>query len=311
VVPAVGAVVLAVSLLLLPAYRLDTLALVAVYAVAALAQNLLAGYADVPALGNVAFFAAGAYTSAALAGVAGLNPLGAFLLGAAAAGAAGFAVGLPALRISGMHLAIISVVLVFVSRELMDGWDQEHGLGGVTVNGPGWILTEPGLYVAAVLAAILCYVAVWNLLRGRTGRAIRGSADSVTAARSLGIDTVRYLLAAFVLSGALTGVAGATYVFYAHTVTPGAFPLDLSLAFLTMMILGGARSLGGSLVGALIIGLLPQALRALPAEVLGIQVRQSTYAIYALLLLLSVRYLPGGIWNTLAETVEERGSGRA
>jgi branched-chain amino acid transport system permease protein len=296
---------LALPLVIASDYGLGVLALVIAYTVAALAQNLLSGYADIPSLGNVAFFAASAYTAAALITLANL-PVGLALLGGiGAAGVLGLVVGLPALRISGMHLAIVTVALVFVSAELMTQFDENHveASSGITVTSPGWLLGARGLYIVATCVAVLCYVLVWNLLRSRTGRAIVALSDNPYAAAAAGIDATRHRLLAFVLSGVVTGVGGCIFLFYAQTVTPGAFPLDLSLAFLTMMILGGSRSIGGSIVGALIIGLLPQFLKLFPNQIGSIDVQNSVYGLYALLLLMTLRFFPEGIWNVISQSV--------
>jgi branched-chain amino acid transport system permease protein len=293
---------LALPLGTLSDYSLGVLALVTAYAVAALAQNLLSGYADIPSLGNVAFFAASAYTAAGLITLARL-PVGIALLGGiAAAGLLGLCVGLPALRISGMHLAIVTVALVFVCAELMTQFDENHieASSGITISTPDWLLGARGLYIGAICIAAVCYVLIWNLLRSRTGRAITALSDNPYAAAAAGIDGTRHRLLAFVLSGVLTGVAGSIFLYYSQTVTPGAFPLDLSLAFLTMMILGGSRSIGGSIVGALIIGLLPQFLKLFPNQIGSIDVQNSLYGLYALLLLATLRFFPEGIWNVLA-----------
>lgn len=285
--------------LVLSPYRLGLLALVGAYAVASLAQNLLAGYAAIPSLGNVAFMATSAYTTASLISFGHVQPVPAMVLGIAAAGILGLVVGIPALRISGMHLAIVTVALVFVAVEVMGQWDQTHGQNGVSVSSPGWLLQERGLYLAAIVLSVISYASVWSILHSRSGRAILALSENPEAAAASGVNPVLYRLAAFALSGVLTGAAGIVYLYYSHTVTPGAFPLDLSLAFLTMMILGGTRSLAGSLLGALIIGLLPQALQALPPQIGRINVQQSASGIYALLLLLSLRVFPDGIWNGL------------
>lgn len=297
--------------LLLPAlvlspYRLGLLALVATYAVASLAQNLLAGYANVPSLGNVTFFAAGAYTAASLVSVAHLPVVLALPLGVAAAGALGLILGLPTLRLSGMHLAIITVAFVFAAQELMQQWDQISSPQGLVVNQPDWLLGERNLYLAAVGAALLAYAVVGSLLRSRSGRALRALGSDPVAAASLGVDVVHYRLLAFILSGLLTGLAGVVYLYYARTVTPAAFPLDLSLAFLTMMIVGGSRSLAGSLLGALVIGFLPQALAPLSFQIGHLAAPNTAAGLYALLLLLALRFFPQGLWNELATRAADR-----
>ncbi len=284
----------------LSAYRLGVLALVAIYATAALAQNLLSGYADVPSLGNVTFFAVSAYTAGSLVSLAHTSLALAAPLAILAAGALGLIVGLPALRISGMHLAIVTLVLVFAGQEVMSQWDQHHNPSGVEVNGPDWLLQERGLYVTAVVLAVIAYLVVWNILRSRFGRAVIALSENPFAAAAVGIDQIRYRLGVFVLSGMLTGAAGIVFLYSTAHVNPATFSLDLSLAFLTMMIVGGSRSLGGSVMGAVIIGLLPQVLDLFPTQLGELRVQDLAPGIYALLLLLTLRFFPEGIWNAIA-----------
>jgi branched-chain amino acid transport system permease protein len=247
----------------------------------------------------VAFFATSAYVAAVLITLARWPYLLALVVGVLAAGAVGFMVGLPALRISGMHLAIVTLALAFVTTELLTQFDANHveAASGITVTTPDWLLGSKGLYAAAMCAAVAAYVVVWTLLRSRTGRAITALSDHPFAAASVGIDETRNRLAVFVLSGMVTGVAGSIYLYYSQTVTPQAFPLDLSLAFLTMMILGGSRSIGGSILGAFIIGLLPQVLKLFPNQIGSIDVQNSIYGLYAVLLLMTLRFFPEGLWN--------------
>lgn len=289
-----------VPLFTLSNYRLGILALVLSYAVASLAQNLLAAYADVPSLGNVVFFAASAYTAGGLLFLTHASPLIALPLGVVAAGVLGLVIGLPALRVSGMHLAVVSVALVFVGQELAQQWESGHAPQGVTVADPSWLLQERNLYLVAIMVVAVTYVATWNVLRSRSGRAIVAASENPYAGAASGIDAARYRLLAFVLSGLLTGTGGVVYMYYAPTVLHGAFTLDLSLAFLTMMIVGGSGSLGGSLLGAFIIGLLPQVLELLPSTIGRVDLQQSVNGIYALLLLVTLRFFPDGLWNILA-----------
>ena len=294
------AIAAVVALFSLSNYRLGILALVSSYAVASLAQNLLAGYADVPSLGNVVFFAASAYTAGGLMFLEHASPLLALPLGVVAAGVLGLVIGLPALRVSGMHLAVVSVALVFVGQELAQQWESGHAPQGVPVADPSWLLQERNLYLVAIIVVAVSYVATWNVLRSRSGRAIVAVSENPYAGAASGIDATRYRLLAFVLSGLLTGTGGVIYMYYAPTVLHGAFTLDLSLAFLTMMIVGGSGTLGGSLLGALIIGLLPQLLQLLPSTIGRVNLQQSINGLYALLLLLTLRFFPDGLWTMLA-----------
>ena len=305
-----GLTILVLPALFLPPYRLGVLALIATYAIASLAQNLLAGYADVPSLGNVAFMAVSAYTAGSLVSLGNMPVAPALLLAVLAAGALGLVVGLPALRISGMHLAIVTVALVFAAQEVMNQWDVNHSPGGVSIDTPSWLLEERSLYIVAVLVGALVYLVIWNMLRSRWGRAVIALSEDPFAAASAGIDAMRYQLGAFVLSGIITGIAGILFLYYTPHVTPTAFSLDLSLAFLTMMILGGSRSLGGSLLGALIIGLLPHVLGLFSGNIGQVPIKDVGPGIYAFVLLVTLRFFPEGIWNGVAHLIAEwRGEG--
>ena len=116
----------------------------------------------------------------------------------------------------------------------------------------------------------------------------------------------RYQLIACVSSGLLTGLAGAVYLYYARSVTPSSFPLALSLAFLAMIVIGGRRSLAGSIIGAVIIGLLPQLLARLPAHLGGICTQSATPLVYSILVLFALRFLPEGIWNAATARLSDR-----
>jgi branched-chain amino acid transport system permease protein len=295
----VGGAALILPAFFVSAYRLGVLALVATYAIASLAQNLLSGYADVPSLGNVTFFGVSAYTAGSLVSLGHVPLALAAIVAILAAGGLGFVIGLPALRISGMHLAIVTLVLVFAGQEVMSQWDQHHNPSGVEVTSPDWLLQERGFYAAAVVLAVIAYLAVWNILRSRSGRAIKALSENPLAAAAVGIDPTRYRLQVFVVSGMLTGAAGIVFLYSTAHVNPATFSLDLSLAFLTMMILGGTSSLGGSLLGAVIIGLLPQLLDTFPAQLGNLRVQDLGPAIYALLLLLTLRFFPEGVWNAI------------
>jgi branched-chain amino acid transport system permease protein len=298
-IPGATALVAVVPAVTLSSYRLGILALVAAYSVASVAQNLLAGYADVPSLGNVAFFGTSAFLTASLIVEGHVASGVAIVAGILAAGLLGLAVGFPSLRISGMHLAIVTVALVFVTQEVMTQQNAVHGVNALTVTQPRLLLDDRRLYVAAVIVAGLIYWGIWNILRSRSGRAILAGMENRHAALAMGVNVNAYRLLAFVLSGALSGVAGIVYLYYLQTVTPSAFPLDLSVAFLTMVIVGGARSLAGSLLGAILIGLFPQLLQLLPSTIGSINVQQNVSAIYAVILLLALRFFPDGIWPSL------------
>lgn len=301
-----GLAVLALPLGFLSAYDLGVLSLVCLFVVAALAQNVLTGYGGVASLGNAAFFGTGAFVTGSLVSAAGAPMFPAAAAGVAAAALLGLVTGLPTLRISGMYLAIVTVALVFVAQELMGNWDQAHLENGVTVNGPAWLLDERSLYLMSAATVFLIYIALHNFLGSRAGRSVQAVSTAPEAAAACGIAPTTTRLGLFVLSGALTGFAGVIYLFYAHAVTPGAFPLDLSLTFLTMVVVGGLRSLPGSVMGGILVALTPQALVSLPFSVGNVSAQGAAPALYAVALLISLNFFPLGLWNPLRTILTER-----
>jgi branched-chain amino acid transport system permease protein len=300
-----AAAALCLPALILSSYRLGLATLVLTFAIAALAQNLLTGYADIPSLGNIVFLATSAYVCGALLNQAHISAGAAIVLGVGASGLLGAVVGLPALRISGAYLAIITVALVFAAQQLLSIHDQDLPDLVLSVSQPGWMLDDRQLYLLAVGLTCGSYFLIWNVFRARSGRALIAVSENPPAATGAGIDPTRYRLMAFVLSGVLSGLAGILYLYHFQHVSHATYTLDLSLAFLTMVLVGGTRSLGGSFVGAVCIGVLTLAPQFLPASIGSVNVQETIAGIDALLLLLALRFFPRGIWNL----VEARAAG--
>jgi branched-chain amino acid transport system permease protein len=288
--------------LVLSPYQLGLSTFVLTFTIAALAQNLLTGYADVPSLGNVVFLAVSAYVCGALLNQAHIGGSPAIVLAVGASGALGAVVGLPALRIAGAYLAIITVALVFAVQEVLAIHDQYLPDQVLTIYQPAWMLDDRRLYVLTAGLVAGSYFVTWNILRARTGRALVALSESPAAAAGSGIDPIRYRLIAFILSGLLSGLAGIIYLYHFQHVSHATFTLDLSLAFLTMVIVGGTRSLGGSFVGAAVIGIVILSPQFLPSKIGSLDVQQGATGLYAVLLLLALRFFPQGIWNVIASS---------
>ena len=215
------------------AHALD-LALVAVYFVALLGLSILTGFTGQISLGHGAFMAIGGYTTAILVSDQGLSlaghtfssdlrDLATILLGALVAGLAGFLVGLPALRIRGLHLALATFALAVALPPVLRRFEGTTGgggginifglpghtgdIGGVDVLGRHLTWNEYVYYLFWAIAGVLLVVA-WLLVQGRTGRAFRALRDGETAATAFGVSPATYKTLAFALSAAYAGVAG-------------------------------------------------------------------------------------------------------
>ena len=259
-------------------YWLSQIAFVCVYGMAGIGLMLLSGYAGQISLGHAAFFAAGAYTETLLLAHGWPFPLTLVAAGPLA-GAVGVAIGLPALRLSGIYLAIATLAFAFIVEEVLARWEAvTNGNNGLNVPlarlGP--VALDPNgrlFYYVALCTVTLLMLAAANLLRSPTGRAFVAIRDSEIAAQSLGVNLAWYKTVAFAVSAAFTGVAGALYAHKLQFISPEAFTIVLSIELLVMVVVGGLGSLHGAIYGAIFIIVLPELIGVakdyLPAGVAG------------------------------------------
>lgn len=272
-----GAVLLAAPWLL-GEYWLSQMAFVCVYGMAGIGLMLLSGYAGQISLGHAAFFAAGAYTETLLLTHGWPFPLTLVAAGVLA-GAVGVAIGLPALRLSGIYLAIATLAFAFIVEEVLARWESvTNGNNGLNVPlarlGP--VSLDPSgrlFYYVALATVTLLMLAAANLLRSPTGRAFVAIRDSEIAAQSLGVNLAWYKTVAFAISAGFTGVAGAFYAHKLQFISPEAFTIVLSIELLVMVVVGGLGSLHGAIYGAAFIIVLPELIGVakdhLPAGIAG------------------------------------------
>jgi branched-chain amino acid transport system permease protein len=292
-------------------FQLHRVSLVGILVIAAFAQNVLTGYAAQPSLGNAAFFGVGAYLLAWLTNDQGQPYLVGILAAVVASALLGALVCGPALRLSGTYLAIATLGLVFITGSLLDLWDVTAGRQNYDLNLlPDVLLDDHVLYYIVLLVSVVLLFLGRNVLRSRVGRAWVAIRDSEVAAEAFGISLVRYKLLAFTVSATLTGLAGALYSTWATTASSSMSSADQTIAFLTMIIIGGLGSIAGSVLGAIFVGFLPLLLGQLPSPLTvgsaQIQVATLTTGIYGLLLLLALIFFPRGL-----SSIASRGGGLA
>ena len=257
---------LALALVAAPAwlseYMLSQMVFVAIYGIVGLGLMLLTGYTGQVSLGHAAFMAVGAYTHALLV-AAGWPLLVSIAAAAALSAAVGVIVGLPALRVRGIYLAIATMAFGFIVEEVAARWESvTGGNSGLQVPAPsiaGFRLdSTAALYYLCLAFAVLATLAVLNLLRSPTGRAFVAIRDSEISAQSMGISAARYKTVAFAISAFLTGVAGALYAHQIRFITPEQFTLLQSIELLLMIVIGGLGSIHGAFFGAAFVISLPQ-----------------------------------------------------
>jgi branched-chain amino acid transport system permease protein len=259
-----GFVALAALVAVLPRivsdYRARELAIVGIYFIALLGLAILTGYSGQISLGHGAFMAIGGYTTAILSvnGFYGhqVRDLWTIPIAGVVAGLAGLLVGIPALRLSGLYLALITFGIAVSFPQLPKKFD--HFLGGTTgkilnlVKPPFGLHTTPNnwLYYLTWGIALVLLAAAWFLLRGKTGRALQAIRDSEVAATSSGVRLSTYKTLAFAVSAFYAGVAGSLYAIANSYVNPDVFPIILSIYLVVGLAIGGLGSLAGLLVGA-------------------------------------------------------------
>ncbi|HTB36376.1 MAG TPA: branched-chain amino acid ABC transporter ATP-binding protein/permease [Reyranella sp.] len=257
--------------------------------------NLVVGFAGQIAIGWVALLTLGAYTTAVLtAGTVTTewNPFLALAVSGVVGAVFGVVVGLPALRLRTFYFAMTTLGFATIVTQVALAWKSVTG-GGIGTAGPvfPWPF-DPGwgfYYLCLILAALATWMTA-NIARSRFGRALVAIRDAEVAAEASGIAKPALLMAVFVFSGALAGVAGGLFSSLQSYITPDAFTFDLSVLFFIAILIGGRGSIMGPLLGTIILTVLPEFAAPLVAW--------STF-LYAALLLLIVLIIPGGIADLL------------
>ena len=227
----IALIVLAVALpFFFSPYRVSQFTLVLAYAVAALGLNLLLGYSGQISLGHGAFFALGAYTTAILVAKSGWPHLATIPVAAAICFAAGFAVGIPALRLHGLYLALVTLGLAVATPQLIKRFDGltggTQGLSAPPPAAPGWasfLADDQWLYLLNLAIAVPMFVLAAGIVRGRVGRALVAVRDNQIAAKTFGVDLAAYKTRAFAISAAYAGVGGSMFAMAIGFVAPESF----------------------------------------------------------------------------------------
>lgn len=278
------------------------------YIVMALSLNLVVGISGELSLGHAGFMSVGAF-SGVVAAVSLQNSVGspalrlviAMVVGAVLAAAAGFLVGVPALRLQGDYLAIVTLafgqIIVNILQCVYVGVDGEglhfnfldaelHMEGGVSIiSGPkGTVsVTKIASFTAGFILILVTLAIVQNLVNSRAGRAIMATRDNRIATASVGVNSTKYRLMAFVVAAALAGAAGALYGLNYSSGAPSKFDYNTSILVLVFVVLGGLGNMWGSIIAAAFLTALPEtpAMRGLA------DYRMLVYAVVLILVMLA------------------------
>jgi branched-chain amino acid transport system permease protein len=291
----VVAAVLSLLPFVLSDYNVSLAAQVGIFFIAVLGLNILTGYTGQISIGHGAFMAIGGYTTAVMSRDHHTNLVVTMLMAFAICFVVGLLVGLPALRLSGVYLALVTFALAVSVPLIPDQYSTFlGGTGGVQSS---QTVSNLWIYAAAWTCSAILFVLAWLVLRGRTGRAFRAVRDSEIAAAASGVELPVYKTLAFGISAAYAGVAGSLFVLAANGFAqPSEFDVFLSLELLVGAAIAGLGSLWGILIGAAFVGLLPQVSTSVP--VIGAQ--HGRDVVFGAAVILVMLVLPGGFAGLLA-----------
>ena len=284
-------------------YWLSQLSFVLIYAVAGLGLMVLSGFTGLASIGHAAFLGVGAYVQTVLSAKGWPFPL-TMALAAALSAAVGVVVGLPALRVKGIYLAIATLSAGFIVEEVLARWESvTKGNAGISVMSPQFFGADLGsseaFYYIALGTCLLVTLAVLNLLRSATGRAFIAIRDSEVSAQSMGIHLAGYKTLSFALSAAIVGLAGALYAHKLRFISPDQFGIAQSVDLLLLVVVGGLGSVHGAFLGAIFLITMPQ-LIALGKDWLPPAIGQATglqAVIYGMVLMAFVLFEPMGLYG--------------
>lgn len=299
--PFIGLYIIMAVLLVLPfvlpnSFYVDLAIRMAINAIIVLGLNLLIGFAGQISLGHAGFLGIGAYATAALPTHLGWHPLLALLAGAVAAGLLAAIVARPIFKLKGHYLAMatlgLGIIINIVVRNEAAWTGGPDGMPVPAMSLAGFEISGDKHWYWIV--AMLLSVSVWaslNLIDSPFGRALRALHGSEVASKVVGVDVVRYKVAIFVLSAVFASIMGSVTAHYVGFVTPNLADFFHSIELVTMVVIGGMASVYGSVVGAVLLTALPQALTSFEGW--------ETVA-FGTILMLCMIFMPKGLVPTLA-----------
>ncbi len=287
------------------AYLINLMCFVGINTILVVSLNLLVGYAGQLSFGHAAFYGLGAYTSGVLSAKFGVHPWVSLFIALVFTSIVALIIGFPSLKLKGHYLAIVTlgfgiiIHVFFVQLDFLTGGPV--GLIDVPRIAIGnFVLNNDFRYFYFVWfsAAIILFLSL-NLIDSRIGRAVRAIKGSELAAGTLGINVSKYKIQMFVLSAAFASIAGSLYVHFLSFASPDTFSIMASVSLLVMVVVGGAGSFGGAIIGAVGLTILPEYLKAYG---------EFEALLYGIILVVIMMFMPEGL-SGLISTMIRRGCG--
>ena len=298
-----ASIILALPAILRNNYHLMVLNVAALNIMVVIGLNLLMGYAGQISLGHAAFFGLGAYLSAIFTATHGVPPWLAMTMAMAIAGIVAYTIGIPTLKLEGHYLVMatlgfnIIIYIVMIQFDAVTGGPS--GFAGIPRLRVGDFIfdSDRRIYYLFWPVSIAVLFFSLNLIHSRVGRAMAALSHNEIAAGCAGIDTEGYKVKIFVISAVLASLAGSLYAHYITFISPGTFSFYYSIQVVTMVLVGGMGSLWGSVFGAILLTLLPEALHA---------VQEYNVLIYGLILMGVLVFFPRGLFPGIAGLFAKR-----
>jgi len=237
---------------------------IAIYAILLFGLDIVVGYTGQVSLGHAGLFGIGAYTAGVLFMKFSAPLLLTLLAGVVVTAGFGALLALPALRVTGPYLAMVTLAFGTIIQILINEMtDLTNGAMGITLQRPrllGVTLDERGFYFLICFLLVAALVVVHRILRSHLGRAFEALRGSPVASDCMGVSVYRYKVYAFVISAGLAGLAGSLYAYSEKYISPNTWNFELTVLLLLAIIMGGRKTRSGALLGAAIIVILPKLL---------------------------------------------------
>lgn len=295
-------VILALPLGLGNSYYLNVLVFVGIYSLITIGLSLLMGYTGQISLGHAAFFGLGAYTSGVLSTKFGVSPWLALLAAIFVTGGIAFLIGAPALKLKGHYLAMATlafgyiVFIVFNQASSLTGGPS--GFGQIPRFRLGNFLLRSDVhyyYLVWTLVIVVLLVSL-NIIHSRVGRALRSIHEGELTANIMGVNTAKYKIQVFVLSAVYASLAGSLYAHFITFLNPTPFGFHFSIVLVAMVAVGGMASVWGAMIGAALLTILPEYLRAF---------HDYDILIYGSTLLVIMMFLPQGLFAGILSLIKK------
>lgn len=261
------AVLIVLPFMLPSQYTMHVANLSLIYAMVSLSLNMLTGCTGLFCAGHLAFYGIGAYASALITTKLGVSVWIGYIAAGCIAALCSLILGLPSIRLRGLYLAVSTLAFAEITYQVLLNWRSlTNGSSGViSIPAPAiagfQFNTYQRYYYLILMVLVIMIILCHNLINSRVGRALLSIRESESASSAMGVNTTRYKILIFMCSAFFAGLAGALYAHEVGYISPDSFKAAESSSVLAMMVVGGIGNIPGSLLGGVLLTVIPEALR--------------------------------------------------